>query len=599
MFEAITLYSFSGSESDELKFKANDKIIVTDTHEESGWWTGYRSNDVNKIVGLFPGNYVQLENSEQVESGSQNENQQTINNEIEKEQDQEQQQDQKQLPDIQKNLPNLPKRPINGHPNTKQQNQRTKNNTNQNFEKEEEEEEEEEEEKEKEKEKEKETIKIKKSQPKKENINQKRTRTKRTKSRTQTKKLSHQSEKIKSSTHSNAKPKPKRNNKYLYRIRTGFLWSKPTKSYLIRVNHSSSKSQSKKAMIKIQTKRGETTEQTNRSWSDFRWLHNRISVFYPNICIPPLLEIKPINKMGLENQRNVRMFSGKLFLSRVSAHPILSQSRAVTEFLKETDQKYFNKQKKNIETQRFSFWRTIKSNYSSIDNKYVEQIDKFRTNVNSHSEKMKELQFVFKDISLNRYREMSNSLKKLSTVLVDWSKIPFDWRKSFPERAKETNQSIAKMLKSIGIVWKHIADAYDKQSNYEYNKLIPFLMEYEQLTKSFQNVLKYRDNTQLEYNEILQNQLNLERKTTVTENDREKIFNARRRTSSSKRKADMFTAITLVELEYFRTMRAKDIKQIMKSYIKSQAKFSQYTLDLFQKCLKKIDSVEIIEGSNK
>eukprot|EP01121_Diplochlamys_sp_Union-15-3_P020487 TRINITY_DN8000_c0_g1_i1.p1 TRINITY_DN8000_c0_g1~~TRINITY_DN8000_c0_g1_i1.p1 ORF type:complete len:277 (-),score=61.65 TRINITY_DN8000_c0_g1_i1:36-866(-) len=52
----IALYDYDAQEENELTFKENDKILLHETHD-SGWWTG----EINGTVGLFPQNYVSVE----------------------------------------------------------------------------------------------------------------------------------------------------------------------------------------------------------------------------------------------------------------------------------------------------------------------------------------------------------------------------------------------------------------------------------------------------------------------------------------------------------------------------------------------------------
>ncbi|OZC07366.1 hypothetical protein X798_05594 [Onchocerca flexuosa] len=61
--KAEALYEYQAQRDDELSFKAGDIIIVTD---QSGgeWWKGRLLNEKNATDALFPGNYVQLRESE-------------------------------------------------------------------------------------------------------------------------------------------------------------------------------------------------------------------------------------------------------------------------------------------------------------------------------------------------------------------------------------------------------------------------------------------------------------------------------------------------------------------------------------------------------
>ncbi|EPZ33576.1 hypothetical protein O9G_000351 [Rozella allomycis CSF55] len=58
------LYEFNADYENELSFKANDIVILTE-HTEKEWWTGYLERDPSKR-GLFPATYVELCDQNQI-----------------------------------------------------------------------------------------------------------------------------------------------------------------------------------------------------------------------------------------------------------------------------------------------------------------------------------------------------------------------------------------------------------------------------------------------------------------------------------------------------------------------------------------------------
>ena len=58
----VAQYSCNAEASDELSFKAGDKIVVT-RQDDIGWWEG----SLNGKIGLFPSNYVRLASPEESE----------------------------------------------------------------------------------------------------------------------------------------------------------------------------------------------------------------------------------------------------------------------------------------------------------------------------------------------------------------------------------------------------------------------------------------------------------------------------------------------------------------------------------------------------
>lgn len=61
--KAVVRYSYNADNEDELSLKENDIIVILDKElEDAGWWKG----ELNGKVGVFPDNFVELIQAEEV-----------------------------------------------------------------------------------------------------------------------------------------------------------------------------------------------------------------------------------------------------------------------------------------------------------------------------------------------------------------------------------------------------------------------------------------------------------------------------------------------------------------------------------------------------
>ncbi|KAJ6238685.1 sorting nexin [Anaeramoeba flamelloides] len=329
------------------------------------------------------------------------------------------------------------------------------------------------------------------------------------------------------------------------------------------------------------------------SWEDIRWLRSMYERDYPNVCIPPLIDLKPVERESFTTLSECRKFTSQQFLNRISEHPILSQSEILSELFSSIDSKSFSKKKKEIEKNTWHFWKLVHHDFPVPDTKLSQQIDLMRKNLASHSIAVNELYHRQKEVSVNQYLELHNSFIYLARSFFNWSKIPFDWRTEMPESAKKLNNSIRKAIKEIARSYKDAANKYHKQSDLEMNLLEIFFLEYEQYSTSFQLPFKHRDHSQIKYHEAEQSQLSLEKKSSGSEKDNERLEKARNLVSETKKKADNITYINLVEGEYFRKLRARDTKEKLNSYIDLKLKLYGDLIQIFTKAKNMIQKIDL------
>ncbi|KAJ3439825.1 sorting nexin [Anaeramoeba flamelloides] len=328
------------------------------------------------------------------------------------------------------------------------------------------------------------------------------------------------------------------------------------------------------------------------SWEDIRWLRSMHEKYYPNVCIAPLIDLKPVERKPFSTLPECRKFTSEHFLNRITEHPILSQSEILSELFSSIDSKSFSKKKKEIEKKSQHFWKLVHHNLPVPDTKLSQQIDLFRKNLAGHSTAVNELYHIQKEVSVNQYLELHNSYVLLAKSFFNWSKIPFDWRTEMPENAKKLDNSIRKAVKEIARSYKDAANKYHEQSDSEMNLLEIFFLEYQQYSSCFKQPFNSRDNSQIKYHEAEQSQLSLEKKSSPSEKDNERLEKARKLVSETKDKADTITYINLVAGEYFRKMRARDTKEKLNAYTDLQIKLYQDLKQIFTKAKNMIQKID-------
>ncbi|KAJ3433251.1 sorting nexin [Anaeramoeba flamelloides] len=557
MSRAIALFEFEGTEDNELGFEKGAEIVITQTYDDSDWTAGYLSNDPNKTEGLFPTNYVEIQQEES-------------NKIIKQENDQ--------------------KNEISKTNNILQESQSKSKNKN-GKEKENENEKEEEEENEKEKEKEKEYENENENENENEKEKGKHEENEKKKKNKKDLSISKESQNV---VHTSKKTKSSKKIKKIYELQNDFVW-KPNgdqiKTSIIEVTEKGIFS--KTQFFKVQAEYSNVTNVVTFSWEDIRWLRSMYERHYPNVCISPLIDLKPAEREPFKTLSGCRKFTSEHFLNRITEHPILSQSEILRGLFSSTDSKSFSKKKKEIEKKTQHFWKLVHHNFPVPDTKLSQQIDLFRKNLASHAIAVNELYRIQKEVSLNQYLELHNSYFLLARSFFNWSKIPFDWRLEIPENAKKMNNSIRRAVKEIARSYKDAANKYHEQSNSEMNLLELFFLEYEQFSSCFKQPFKHRDQSQIKYHEAEQSQLSLEKKSSGSEKDNERLEKARKLVSETKDKADTITYINLVEGEYFRKMRAKDTKEKLSAYTDLQIKLYQDLTQIFTKAKNMIQKIDL------
>ncbi|KAJ3449971.1 sorting nexin [Anaeramoeba flamelloides] len=541
MYRACAEYSFEGSGENELGFETDDELVVTELYEddESGWVAGYKLNDPEKTIGLFPSSYIQLgsqiEFSLEGEENSQQQNEQQYQSQLQN-QNQNQTQTQNQLDEkLERNVKNV----------TTNNNTDVLNNLVGSFD------------------------------ILDEDII-----------------LESKNSKIVLGTEEKSQPKIKKTE-----ILEGYKWEPNEHNIISKVlgveEHGVLKKNHK---FKLQIQYMNLTNIIKLSWEDFKWMQLAYTKQYPNFCIPPMLEIKSSERPGYDNIGDCRKHSLQLYLNRISEHPILGKSEILYESLSSIDSKAFQKKKKHIAKNNTIFWKTVHHNFSSPSKKIIKQIDLFKKNLKRQSNAMMNLYLTHKDFVTNNTSAYCTGLEEVGKMFFEWSKINFDWRKNKTQSDQQINISMKNIIKLISNAWGTVSLELKKHYETERDVLELFLKEYVQYLNSYQQPFEERSKTHIQLLEQKQSLLSHEKKTFNSLKNDSKHEELQQKTESLQNKDDTLTFINLVESEYFRKMRIRDTSSTLKSYVDLQVNiFNSFTQE-FKTIQRMLSEIQLEEN---
>ncbi|KAJ3440318.1 sorting nexin [Anaeramoeba flamelloides] len=355
-------------------------------------------------------------------------------------------------------------------------------------------------------------------------------------------------------------------------LKKDFSWSKKASNEnpkIVEITEEGKFHKTYQYRIKSATVRGIRT----RTWSDFQSLESLYRNQYPDLFVPPLLDFSPNGANGFNSIGESRLYTGGLFLKRISSHPILSNDSIYLEFLRADSAREFKKAKKIFKSESDEFWTTVKTNRPPPDIVVSQQLDKFRTNLKTHSKISKILSREFTSISLVCYSEYHNGLIKMIKILKKWSHIPFDWRINLDENDKQINQKISDLIISWSSALKKIAASYHTQSKEELNEIICYFTEYKEMFSNILPILKRREKLDKKSRKLQNSQATLESINTGTLKGRMKAEKGELKLNSLRSKSEATTNIIIAETEYLKQHRLKDTGDLLKSYINGQIKF--------------------------
>lgn len=178
--------------------------------------------------------------------------------------------------------------------------------------------------------------------------------------------------------------------------------------------------------------------ETTRRFSDFVWLHEKLTKSYPECAIPPIpeKEFNPMSKFA-DEFLDYRARELERFLKRVSAHPKLSVASCVGSFfnadVEEFRQLQQEEPKATVATQVFSFFSTkfnaaASASLPDVFGNAVEVdvwFESKREYVEALSTQLTELAAASNDL-VARHAQMKQSYSAMATALSSLSKTEMD-----------------------------------------------------------------------------------------------------------------------------------------------------------------------------
>ncbi|KAJ3444578.1 sorting nexin [Anaeramoeba flamelloides] len=336
-----------------------------------------------------------------------------------------------------------------------------------------------------------------------------------------------------------------------------------------------------------------------RKWSDFVWLSNMYKSQYPNICVPPLLDLQSSGRKGFETLDNTRKATATIFLNKLSEHPVLSTSEFFNDFLTIDSLRELNQKKDNAKNKYFEFWKTVKIKCPSPDDFKHQQLAMFRANIQSHSHLLKDLTNQIREVSLHTYSHLHNNFLKLSHLLKKWSLLSFHWGVQPTKKEKQQEKSLTDLISALSHICRKMAYGYKEQSDKELNGLLIYTLEYQQYHQQFQPILYYLENIKNKSSYYQKAQLKTNKSDVQTNKDRKNVIKNSQKATEFTKSSNSMTNITIGETEYFRKMRLRETLQVIKNTVELQIQFYEKNEKIFTSIQPYIHKNEKINNSSQ
>ncbi|KAJ3443264.1 sorting nexin [Anaeramoeba flamelloides] len=360
-------------------------------------------------------------------------------------------------------------------------------------------------------------------------------------------------------------------------IENGFKWKASDQKINTKVTKISEKGKIRKnKFYHIQTTINTETFQSLVKWEDLVWLRKVYSQNFPNLGIPNLidLEIFDRNSRGGTDNRKPTI---QIFLNRICAHPVLSKPNFFIDLLKDNNI-LTNKKKKEIKRKKYIFWKNVKTNNTPPSIDFPQQLHSFKSNLDSHSQILDKINFNFTQMSMNCYSSMFHSLKKVGKSFIKWSTKSFDWEDGIKINNNDDDETnINNFILKIGESFTKISKLYSSQSKKELNNMIPFLVEYQKISKSYEKMMELCESSQLDYFYKQTKNIKSTRKQSKKEIDKRQ-----KEAETKKIISDIILNVTITELEYFRKMRKNDTQTVLIRFLNDHIQFHQQIMTILE-----------------
>ena len=363
------------------------------------------------------------------------------------------------------------------------------------------------------------------------------------------------------------------------KLGTGFLWESPANGIQATVEVGNPVTESKfgrkKTFYGVQVKQtimGKSVEASVKMrWDDIKWFRSQLVRLYPNIIIPPLVEATFQGFRTYRDKDELRIKAASRFLGRLFAHPVLANSKALSDFVTVSDTK---RVRKSLESEKREFWRAVDTTgYGELNSTLSQDIDNFAKSTTEHRACVEKLRGSFEEMLDKRYSEISDSFSKVSQGFSEWGKLAFDFRVTVPPKAKESLETTQRLLESVAFAYQNIASMYKEHAASEMDNILFHFTEYEETLAACIPMFKFREMAIRERISTEKSQISGEKAYNLGNIPEEKLTEFRVEKERAKVAFDTVSNITLAEGEFLRAARYKNTKEALEKHIAKNAEF--------------------------
>lgn len=306
--------------------------------------------------------------------------------------------------------------------------------------------------------------------------------------------------------------------------------------------------------------------QVSRRYKHFDWLHERLSEKFSLLAVPPLPD-KQISGRYEEQFIEHRRIQLQEFVDYVCRHPVMSKCEVWQHFLTCTDEKLWKQGKRQAEKDQLigaGFCLCVEAPDKTLLPSVAEALESINVHyINGLDAGIKNMMMVAVDTT-KKYKTFYNKDHiKIGTTFFQLGTAIEQANKAVPCR-------LAQVIKYIGSAYTEIGDMYEKQTARDWEPISDKLYIYKGITTSFQGVFSICRGAQTKRKEC---------ERTMSGQVVNEI----------KSRSDVFTYVTMAELNHFKNERDTDLKLSMRKFVEEQIAFHQNIVSKLQGVLLEFD----------
>lgn len=295
--------------------------------------------------------------------------------------------------------------------------------------------------------------------------------------------------------------------------------------------------------------------QVSRRYKHFDWLHEQLSNKYILIPIPPLPE-KQVSGRYEEDLIEHRRSILQIWIDKLCAHPVLSQSEVWKHFMSCTDEKRWKNGKRLAEKDEYvggNFFNCVTAPSELLDSTKLErQIDSYSRHIRNLEESYRNL--------FDRISEMQKQY--IGPYKVNHQKLASAFEllaQSLDSDNLQPNYAIANAVKTSAHVLHKIGTHYEEHGKKEVEQFLDYLYVNKGFVVNIPDIINVHKSsiTKLRENERLQNE------GKISSYD----------SGAIRRRVDVITYSMLAEINHISSERDRDIQKMFGDFFALQAEF--------------------------